>query len=164
MFWPEVCRKLMDIFPQSNGSVFVISVFMVTLQNITILIIQWESSVCTNLGRLTSRDFHICSYWLYQVDFPAWSISFFVHSEHKSLMKNVHPFNESLIFFCHLSKFISSHQCQAHENYIYIHAYLGLDIYAFLLLTRDKEEIAFFIVHCWQVPERAHWAVKVDIW
>lgn len=98
----------------------------------------------------------------------AWSISFCIffkssHSKHKSLLKNVYPFDESFIFLGHLSKFIPGHWCQTRENYMYIREYLGLDICALLLLTREKD-IVFLIVHCWQAQDRAHWAVKVDIW
>lgn len=124
-----------------------------------------------NLVSLASRNFHTFFYWLYQVALPDVCLKhifvlFFSNQaiQRTNLWWRLCTLSMTLfVFLGHLSKFISGNWCQAHENCICICEYLGLDVYALLLLTRETE-IVFLRVHCWQARERAHWAVKVDIW
>lgn len=126
--------------------------------------------MCINLVR-PSKGFHTNFYWLYQVDLPDVCLKcifvfvFFSNqasqTKHKSLLKSVYPFDEPFIFLGHLSEFIPGHWCQTRENYIYFCEYLGLDVCALLLLTREKD-ITFLIVL--KAQDSAHWAVRADIW
>lgn len=164
ILWPHVCRTLTCISSRSSGSVFDISVFILTLQNIAV--VKWESTVCINLVR-PSMGFHTTFYWLYQVDLPDVCLKhifvffFFFkssHSKHKSLLKNVYLLMNPLFF---LATYLSSSQVTGVRLMRTI--YTSVSTCALPLLTREKD-IVFLIVHCWQAQDRAHWAVKVDIW
>lgn len=52
----------------------------------------------------------------------------------------MHSSNKSF-FLYHLFKFISDLWRQACENYIYVHEYLGLSVFA-VLLTGDRDRIS----------------------
>lgn len=97
--------------------------------------------MCINLVRLPPRDFHILLLTVSsKVNLPDTCLKlifvFFKtsYSKHKSLMKNVHPFDKSFVFLYHLSEFISDHQYQVCENYIYISEFSSLNVCVVLLM------------------------------
>lgn len=94
--------------------------------------------MCINLVRLPPRDFHILLLTVsIKVNLPDTClklISKTSYSKHNSLMKNVHPFDKSFVFLYNLSEFISDHQYQVCENYIYVSEYLSLNVCVVLLM------------------------------
>ena len=111
--------------------------------------------------------FHTNFYWLYQVDLPdvcLKHIFVFVFFSNQAIQNTNLCWRMCTLlmnpsFF--LATYLSSSQVTGVRLMRTMYTYVSTcDL---PLLTREKD-IVFLIVHCWQAQDRAHWAVKVDIW